>query len=134
MNISAADSNARKNFLIRPAIPPNRQHSIFPVFLLAPDKSIELVSEYPPAATDFLSLYFACGDIFEVSRAGNFEIKAGFLRVQNYAIIAGVYAGIRPSLKTVATVRCFTAILAPAMLHHTFISHKSNLENRNTIR
>jgi hypothetical protein len=125
MNISAADSNARKNFLIRPAIPPNRQHSIFPVFLLAPDKSIELVSEYPPAATDFLSLYFACGDIFEVSRAGNFEIKAGFLRVKNYATIPGV----RPSIKTVVTtVRCFAAILSPAgMLQITFFSHESDL-------
>lgn len=106
----------------------------FSGFLFAPDQSIELVFEYPPAAADFLSLDFTCGDILEISRAGNFEIKAGLLRVKNYAIIAGVCAGIRPSLKTVATVRCFAAILAPAMLHHTFISHKSNLENRNTIR
>jgi hypothetical protein len=94
-------------------------------FLFAPDKSIELVSEYPPAATDFLSLYFACGDILEVSRAGNFEIKAGFLRVKNYATIPGV----RPSIKTVVTtVRCFAAILSPAgMLQFTFFSHERDL-------
>ncbi len=108
-------------------------HPNFPVFLFAPDKSIELVFEYPPAAADFLSLDFTCGYILEVSRAGNVEIKAGLLRVKNYAIVLGVMAGIRPSIITVAPVRCFAAILAPGMLQLKFFYHESDLEYLNKI-
>jgi len=115
------------------AISPNWRYPIFPVCLFAPDKAIELFFEYPPATADFLSLDFTGGDILEISRAGYFEIKAGFLRVKNYILIAEVWDGIRPSLKTVATVRFFAAIFASATLNHMFLSHKNDLENQNTI-
>jgi hypothetical protein len=103
-------------------------------FSFSPDKSIELVFEYPPAAADFLGLDFTCGYILEVSRAGNLDIKAGLLRVKNYVIVHGVLAGIRPSIITVAPVRCFAAIPAPVMLQLTFFYHESDLEYLNKIR
>ncbi len=122
----------KKKFYLRPATSKNRYHPDYAVFLFASDKSIEFVFDYPPAAADFLGLDFTCGDILEISRAGNLEIKTGLLRVKNYAITPGV----RPSIITVEpTVRCFAAILSPAgMLQITFFSHESDLENRNEIR
>jgi len=113
-----------------------QQHasSKFSGSLFSPDKSIELVFEYPPAAADFLSLDFTRGYILEISRAGNLEIKAGLLRVKNYVIVHGVLAGIRPSIITVAPVRCFAAIPAPVMLQLTFFYHESDLEYLNKIR
>jgi len=95
--------------------------------LFAPDKSVELVFEHLPAAAYFFGLDFTGGYIFEIRRTGNLEIKAGLLRVKDNAVVSGVQGGYRPSIITVAPVRCFAAFIAPAMLQLTFISHKYDL-------
>jgi len=96
--------------------------------LLAPDESIELVFEHSPAAADFLSPDFTVVYIFEISWAGNFKIKAGLLGIKKYAVVAGLLVAIRPPIKAVApTVRCFTALIAPATHQFTFISHECDL-------
>ena len=61
--------------------------------LFAPDKPVELVFEHLPAAAYFIGLDFTGGYIFEVSRTGNLEIKAGLLRVKDNAVVSEVQAG-----------------------------------------
>ena len=95
------------------------------VFLFAPDESIQLLFEYPPAAADFLSLDFTTGYVFEIGRTGNLQIKAGLLGVEKYAVVTGAMVVIVPSIKTVAaSVRCFAALVAPAPLQFSLISHE----------
>ena len=98
-------------------------------FLFAPDESVELVFEHPPTAADFLSLDFTVGYVFEISWAGNLQIQAGLLGVEKYAVFAVVIIAIVSSIKTVsAAVRCFSALIAPATLQFTLVSHECDLD------
>jgi len=91
------------------------QQSNTAVLLIAPDKPVEFFLEDPPAAADFFGFDFTGGYILEICRAGYLKIKAGLLGVKNNVAFTGVPAGIRSPFIAVAAVRCFTAVLAPAM-------------------
>ena len=83
--------------------------------LIAPDKPVEFFFEDPPTAADFLSFDFTGGYILEICWAGNLKINAGLLGVKYNVAITGVPAGICSPIIAIAAVRCFAAVLTPAM-------------------
>ena len=84
--------------------------------LISADESIQLGFDYAPAAADFLGSDFTRLDIFQVCRAGNPEITAGFGSTENDTIVNRIRIGIGAPVIAVAPIGQLAPVIAPALI------------------
>jgi hypothetical protein len=96
--------------------------------LIPPDESIQFGFDHSPAASDSPGFDTAGLNIFEVSRAGNVEIIAGFLCAEYRPVIERGRICIGASIIAVAAVGKLAAVITSALFYPVFVYHRIDLE------